>query len=305
MPAPASHARGGVASLTLLAVTAVWGSTFSLIKDAVTRMPVADFLAVRFVVATAVMWALLGRHAVHLPRHLAARGLALGACYGFGQVLQTLGLDRTSASTAGFVTGMYVVLTPILGRFLLGQRVSRSTATSVTVATLGLAVLSLDGFSVGVGEILVLASTLLYALHVVGLGAWSSPRDALGLAAWQVLGIAVVCSAFAVPGGLTLPPDSSAWFAIGYTAVVSGAAGLLLQTWSQAHLTPTRAAIIMTSEPVFAALFAVLLGGESLTTRTLLGGGMVVAAMLLVELRPRRSVWAAEDPPVEALHHEA
>jgi drug/metabolite transporter (DMT)-like permease len=133
-------------------------------------------------------------------------------------------------------------------------------------------------------------TTLLAALHIVALGAWSGGKDALGLATVQMVAIAVLCSLAALPGGVRLPASSGAWVAVVYTAILAGAVALIAQTWAQAHLTATRAAIIMTMEPVFAALFAVVLGGEQLTVRMLCGGLLVLVAMYVVELTPGRTI---------------
>jgi drug/metabolite transporter (DMT)-like permease len=295
------------ATLGLTAVTAVWGSTFFLIKDVVTVLPVADFLAVRFWVAAAVMVVVFWPHVRRLDAVTWRRGLLLGGVYGVAQLLQTWGLEHTSASVSGFVTGMYVVLTPVLGALLLRQRTPGSTWLAVGLATAGLAVLSVRGLSIGFGEAVTLASAAVYALHIVGLGAWTTQRDALGLSTVQMVAIAATCTVAAVPGGVATPPDAGVWAAVLYMAVVAGAGALVVQTWAQAHLPATRAAIVMTTEPVFAALFAVLFGGESLGPRVLLGGALVLAAMYLAELGPRRRrrrVSAALDPPSEALHHE-
>lgn len=295
------------ATLGLTAVTAVWGSTFFLIKDVVTVLPVADFLAVRFWVAAVVMvaasWPQLRRLDAAAWRH----GLLLGAVYGVAQLLQTWGLEHTSASVSGFVTGMYVVLTPVLAGLLLRTRTPGTTWLAVLLATAGLAVLSLRGLAVGFGEAVTFASAAVYALHIVGLGAWSDRRQAVGLSTVQMLAIATTCTVAAVPDGITVPPDGGVWAAVLYMALVAGAGALVVQTWAQAHLPATRAAIVMTTEPVFAAVFAVLLGGESLGPRVLAGGALVLAAMYLAELGPRRSrreLPAALDPPAEALHHE-
>ena len=223
------------------------------------------------------------------------------------QVLQTTGLQHTDASVSGFITGTYVVLTPVLGAVLLHDRIGRVTWFAVGLATVGLALLSLQGFSVGIGEALTLLSAVLYAGHIVALGRWSTPGAAVGLATVQAGVITAVTAVVAVPDGLTLPADGRQWASLLYMALAAGALALWAQTWAQAHLTATRAAIVMALEPVFAAFFAVTLGGESLTSRMFLGGALVVAAMYLVELRstPRDpSASAADDPPVEALHHD-
>ncbi len=277
-----------LATAALLLVTAMWGSTFFLIKDVVDRMPVADFLAVRFAVAALVLLLAAPRSVRALSPQARRQALVLGAVYGIGQILQTVGLQHTAASVSGFITGMYVVFTPLLAAVVLRQRVDRAAWFAVVLATVGLGVLSVQGFALGGGEALTLLSALCYAVHIIGLGAWSSSRDALGLAVVQMITVALLCALAAVPGGITLPPDGGAWFGVVYTALGAGALALVLQTWAQAQLPPTRAAVIMTMEPVFAGLFAVVLGGESVTLRLALGGTLVLAAMYLVELGPRR-----------------
>jgi drug/metabolite transporter (DMT)-like permease len=288
-------------TLGLLAMTAVWGSTFVLIKDVVARMPVADFLAVRFAVAALAMLVLFPRQVWRLGRAGIARGLALGAIYGCGQLLQTWGLALISPSVSGFVTGMYVVFTPMLAMLLLGQRMAGVVWLAVGLATAGLALLSLNGVSVDIGVWLTLGSAVLYGLHIVLLGQWSRPGGAFGLSAVQMAAIALVCFAATVPhGGPVLPPDRAAWLAVLYMALIAGAGAMLMQTWAQAHLPATRAAIVMTTEPVFAAAFAVALGSDVLTWRMLAGGALVLGAMYLVELAPRRSAALG----AEAAHHE-
>ena len=287
---PRAHtvSASALATAGLLLVTAMWGSTFFLIKDVVDRMPVTDFLALRFLAAAVVLFLIAPRAAARLPAQARRQGLALGAVYGAGQILQTVGLQHTAASVSGFITGMYVVFTPLLAAVVLRQRVGRAAWIAVALATTGLGVLSVQGFALGGGEALTLLSALCYAVHIIGLGTWSSSRDAMGLAVVQMATIALLCSVAAVPGGITLPPDGAAWFGVVYTALGAGALALVVQTWAQAQLPATRAAVIMTMEPVFAGLFAVLLGGESVTVRLALGGALVLAAMYLVELGPRR-----------------
>ena len=305
--APGGRRQVRIATLLLVGVTAVWGSTFFLIRDLVQHVPPADFLAVRFGIAAVVMFVLFRRRTLALSRREVRVGAVLGVLYGVAQVLQTMGLQSTDASVSGFITGTYVVLTPVLGAVLLRDRIGPATWLAVGLASVGLAVLSLRGMSVGTGEALTLSSAFLYAGHIVALGRWATPQAAVGLATVQAFVIALVCGVAAVPGGLTLPADGGQWASLLYMALVAGALALWAQTWAQAHLTATRAAIVMALEPVFAAFFAVLLGGESLTRRMLLGGALVVAAMYLVELRatPRDpDATAAEDPPVEALHHD-
>ena len=281
-----------LATLTLLAMTACWGSTFFLIHDLLDRVPAVDFLAIRFTIASAALLLLAPRAVARLTPELRRHALVLGVLYGVAQILQTVGLAHTPASVSGFITGMYVVCTPLLAAAILRTRITPLTWGAVLLAVGGLAVLTLDGFSIGYGETLTLVAAVLYALHIVGLGAWSRPADAIGMSIVQCLVIAAICSVAAVPDGITFPDRAGDWIAVVYMALFAGAAALLGQTWAQAHLPPTRSAIIMSMEPVFAAFFAVLLGGESITARMLTGGAMVLAAMLVVELVPRRRIEA-------------
>lgn len=291
-PSPAT-----AAALGLVAVTASWGSTFVVVKDAVERMPVLDFLAVRFAVATAVMVLLRPATMRRLDPLALRHGGVLGLALGLGFVTQTVGLQHTSAAVSGFITGMYVVFTPLIAAVVLRHPVSGWAWLAVALATGGLALLSLRGFSVGSGELLTLLCAVFFAVHIVGLGEWSAGHDAYPLAVVQLAAVAALCGAAAAPGGVTLPPDATTWGAVALTAVAATAFAFVVQTWAQARLSATRAAVIMTAEPVFAGLFAVLLGGEHLGPRTVLGAALVLAAMYLVELGPRR----AADATVERL----
>jgi len=263
---------------------------------------------VRFAIAAVVMAVVFRRQTLALTRREVGIGVGLGVLYGLAQLLQTIGLEHTPASVSGFVTGTYVVLTPVFGAVLLRDRLNRTTWVAVLLATAGLAVLSLRGVTVGYGEAVTLASAALYALHIVGLGRYSTAESATGLATVQAFVIAAVTLVAALPGGITLPATGGQWTSLLYMALVAGAVALWAQTWAQSHLPATRAAIVMTMEPVFATFFAVLFGGESLTGRMLLGGAMVLTAMYVVERRGRRSAppgaTAAEDRPAELLHHD-
>lgn len=293
--------RRNVATLLLIALTAVWGSTFFLIRDLVVHVPPVDFLAVRFTLAAVIMLGVFWRPVRSLTRRQVLAGVGLGVLYGLAQILQTQGLASTSASVSGFITGTYVVLTPVFTAVILRERVASTTWAAVGLATAGLALLSLNGFSIGVGEAITLLAAAFYALHIVGLGRWSGHEIATGLSVVQMVVIAVICLVGALPGGITMPSGTGQWASVLYMVVFASIGALWIQTWAQAHMPATRAAIIMTMEPVFAAFFAVALGGEALTVRMLVGGALVVTAMYAVELLARRR---PGELPAEALHHE-
>jgi drug/metabolite transporter (DMT)-like permease len=281
-----------LATAALLAMTACWGSTFFLIKDLLDRVPTLDFLAVRFAIASIVLLIAAPRAVARLSPETRKRAAVLGLLYGVAQILQTAGLAHTAASVSGFITGMYVVATPLFAALLLGTRITPLTWAAVVLAAVGLGILTLDGFAVGYGEAITLVAALLYALHIVGLGAWSTPSEALGMSILQIVVIAAVCLVATAPDGVVLPATVGDWLSVAYMAIFAGALAMLGQTWAQAHLPATRTAIIMSMEPVFAAFFAVLVGNESPTLRMVVGGLVVLSAMLIVELAPRRKLEA-------------
>jgi drug/metabolite transporter (DMT)-like permease len=283
------------AMLALLCATAIWGGTFPVVKDAITPagpMPVFDYLAWRFGLATVVMAALRPRAIARLGRSGRGHGLLLGCALGIGFIVQTTGLQRTPSSVSAFVTGMFVVFTPLVTAVILRRRVSRGAWIAVLVATLGLALLSLGTsgkdttHASALGLALTLGCALAYAIHIVGLGEWSARYNSYGLAVVQLGTVTVLCSIAAIIGGdgLSPPSDGDAWFAVALTALAATALAFIIQTWAQSLLDPTRASVIMTMEPVFAGLFAVGFAGESMSRAAVLGAGLVIAGMLLTEL---------------------
>jgi drug/metabolite transporter (DMT)-like permease len=280
-----------LAFLALLSMTAAWGSTFFMIKDVVTRIGVADLLTVRFAIATLGLALIAGRR-LAMSRRTVGRGAVLGLLYGVAQILQTTGLAHTAASVSGFITGLYVVATPLLGAIILRSRIAPTTWVATGLATLGLGVLSLNGFVIGYGELLTLCSAVIYAGHIIALGRLSEPGTALSLSTVQMAVITVVCGVAALwPAGgsgigIQLPGSAKDWLIVVYLALIAGALTMVLQTWAQARVEASRAAVIMAMEPVWAAAFAVALGGESVTLRMVVGGLAILAAMYLVELAP-------------------
>ena len=280
-----------LAFLALLAMTAAWGSTFFLIKDVVTRIPVADLLVSRFAIATLAL-ALIAAPRLDLSRPVLAYGALLGLLYGSAQILQTAGLAHTAASVSGFVTGLYVVVTPLLTALILRRRIPRLTWLAAVLATVGLGVLALHGLALGYGELLTLVSAVIYAGHIVALGRFSTPETTLSLSLVQLIVITLVSAIAALwptagtGGGIQLPNNAGDWLIVLYLALVASALTMVLQTWAQAHIEPSRAAVIMAMEPVWAAAFAVALGGETITLRMIIGGLAIVSAMYLIE-RPQ------------------
>lgn len=277
--------RATLALVALVGVTAVWGYTFLVVQDAIADIPVMDFLAWRFLLASAVMIALRPACLRNVTRLEVLRGVGLGTVLALGYIAQTYGLRYTSAATSGFVTGMFVVFTPVMSWILLRRKTSRHTWMVVALATAGLALLTLNGLSVGVGEAVTLACAVFFAIHIVGLGEWSSQYDPYPFTLLQIGTVAVISLFAAVPGGVSLPPSLRVWAAVAITGVLATSVAFFVQTWALSLVSATRAAVVMTMEPVFAGLFAVLIGGNRLTPRNLVGAACILTAMLLISLR--------------------
>jgi drug/metabolite transporter (DMT)-like permease len=283
----ANWQKSSILALTaLVLVTAVWGSTFLVVQNAISRMPVMDFLAVRFTVATLVMITLRPRCLRDIKPGELGHGALLGIALGSGYITQTFGLLSASAAVSGFITGMFVVLTPVAAWLILRHQINRNTWMAVALASIGLALLSLHGWSAGIGELLTFACAIFFAIHIVGLGYWSPQHDTYRLTIIQIGTVAIISLIAAFSGGFTLPPDGGVWGAIGLTAILATAVAFLVQTWAQALVPPTRAAVVMTMEPVFAGVFAVVFGGNQFTVRIIGGAVCVLAAMFIVQIKP-------------------
>jgi drug/metabolite transporter (DMT)-like permease len=258
---------------------------FVVMKDAIERQSVNNFLFTRFLLAVAVMVALKPSVVKKFDCDLLMRASAAGVFLGFGYIFQTLGLARTGAAITGFVTGLYVVFTPLLAYFFLKERITKLIWVCVAIATVGLGLLSIRGFSVGIGEMLVLASAFFFAAHIIALGKWSSGRDVYAMTIVQLAMCAVLSGLASIPEGYSPPPDTGVWGVVIFTAVICTAVAFVVQTWSQAHMTTTKVAVILTMEVVFAAVFAMIFGAERLTLQATLGGVMVLTAMFMIVLK--------------------
>ena len=281
-----SHAlKIRLAPWALLSVSAAWGMAFVVMKDAIERQSVNNFLFTRFSLAVIVMIALKPQVLMKLDRDLIIRAGSAGIFLSLGYIFQTLGLARTGAAITGFVTGLYVVFTPLLAYFFLKERLTKLIWACVFIATIGLGLLSIRGFSVGIGEMLVLASAFFFAAHIIALGKWSSGRDVYAMTIVQLAMCALLSGLASIPEGYSAPPDYGVWAVVVFTAVICTAVAFVVQTWSQAHMTTTKVAVILTMEVVFAALFAIIFGGERLTLQATLGGLMVLTAMFMIVLK--------------------
>ena len=274
-----------LAPFALLLVSAAWGLAFVVMKPAIERQSVNNFLFTRFLMAVIVMILIRPQVLKFLTKDLLLRGLAAGFLLGGGYIFQTVGLANTGAAITGFVTGLYVVLTPLFAGLIFKERVSKNTWLYVFMATVGLALLSLKGWSIGFGELMVFFSAIAFAAHITALSKWSAGRDVYAMTITQLTMCAAMTGVASAFEGYSAPPDSGVWTVVVFTAVFATAIAFIVQTWSQAHMSATKVAVILTMEVVFAAFFAIIFAGERLTLQAALGGILVVTAMYLIVLK--------------------
>ena len=274
-----------LAVVALLLVGFVWGAAFVLMKDAIQEQPYMDFLATRFTVAAAAMFLLRPVVASKLAPGDLKYGAVAGVVLAFAYITQTIGLELTTASISGFLTGLYVVLTPLLAWLVLKQKISLKIAIGAVLAAIGLGVLSGAATTVEfqIGQIWLIVCAVLYAVHLLVLGKFGQGRDSYRFAMLQIGFVAIVTWVFALADGYQAPPNGSVWFAIVFTALLSTVFAFWVQTWAQTIIEPSRVALLITSEVIFTALLAVGVGQEPLTLTMVVGGSIMVVAMLLVE----------------------
>ena len=281
-----SHAlKMRLAPWALLLVSASWGLAFVVMKDAIERQSVNSFLFTRFLVAVIAMFLLKPTVIQSINREVLRKGFIAGLFLAAGYILQTLGLALTGAAVTGFITGLYVVATPVIAALVLRVRITAFTWGCVLLATVGLALLSLKGWNLGYGEFLVFLCAIAFAAHIIALSKWSNGLDVYAMTIVQLATCALATALISLIQGYEAPPDRNGWYVVLFTAIICTAVAFVVQTWSQAHMSATKVAVILTMEVVFAALFAVVFGGESLSLRTLFGGVLVFAAMFMIVLK--------------------
>jgi len=281
--------RARVAELALVGIAAVWGLTFVMVQDAVERLPVTAFLAYRFIAAGLLVGLVARRELRVLPPAGWRAGLVIGVFLTAGYLFQTLGLQHTTASNAGFITGLFVVLTPLLGAVVLGQRAGRTAWVAAGVSAVGLFLLSGAGADFrAAGDGLVLLCAFAFSAHILATDRGVADYPVGALVAVQLGVCGVTCLALAAAtGDLEVPRGGQVWSALAVTALVASALGFLVQTYAQRHASPARTALILASEPAFAGLFGYLLAGDRLGPVEWLGAAIILAAIVAVDAVPR------------------
>lgn len=279
------------AEFMLATVTIFWGATFPIVKDAINEMPVMAFLWVRFAMAAILLALITGRKGfATLDRRGWWLGILLGTVLFLAYLFQTFGLERTSSANAGFLTGLGVVWVPLMAGLLLKKPVATGSKIGVVLALSGLFMLTWHTpWTISFGDLLVMICSVFVALHIIGLDLFTKGYDGRALAFVQIATMAVL-GCF---GSLAYEPVSwpqnwtgSLVFALVITSVFATAYAFWAMTTFQNRTTPTRAALIYTLEPVFAAIFSVWLAGDRLTTIGWIGGGVIIVGMIVAESWP-------------------
>ncbi len=271
-------------TLILLGVTAVWGWTFVVVQDAISAYGVLPFLAARFALAAVAM---IPFTLSRITRRTLLAGAGIGFVLAMGYLFQTLGLLYTTPTNSGLITGLFVVFAPLADRMLFGVRISRQIIIAVFLSLLGMVLLT-GGNPNGVngGDILTLVCAAALGLHIALLSRYASGHDALGLASVQMLSIAVLFTIlWPFFGSFSLPPRA-VWVALVVTGLLASAGAFWAQTFVQQRIPASRAAIILTMEPVFAAIFGYWLAGDRLDAVQILGAALILSALVLGEVLP-------------------
>ena len=271
-------------TLLLVAVTAVWGWTFVVVQNAISVYGVLPFLAVRFVLAGA---ALAPVYAAKLTRRSLLVGGGIGVVLAAAYLFQTSGLLFTTPTNSGLITGLFVVFAPLADRLLFGARASRQVILAVFLSMVGMVLLAGGGpEGANWGDLLTLLCAAALGLHIALLSRYAASHDAGALTLAQILAMAllfVVVWPFFSP--ISLPP-TEVWVALLITGLLASAGAFLVQTTVQQHIPAARTAIILTMEPVFAALFGYWLAGDRLVAVQILGALLILSALVIGEVVP-------------------
>jgi drug/metabolite transporter (DMT)-like permease len=280
--------RSRWAEVALVAMAAVWGLTFVMVQDAIAVLPAMAFLAYRFGSAAVLVAVLFRRQLSGLGSAGWRAGALMGVFLTGGYVFQTLGLEATTASNAGFITGLFVVITPVAAAVVLGDRIPGVAWGAAAVSALGLYLLSgAAGLNLR-GDGLELLCAVAFAAHILATSRAASVHEVGALLAVQLLVCAVFCLvAAAALGQLEAPRGATVWSALIVTSVVASALGFFVQTYAQIHTSSARTALILASEPAFAGLFGYSLAGDRLTALGWVGAALIMAAIVAVEIVPR------------------
>jgi drug/metabolite transporter (DMT)-like permease len=266
----------------MLLTAAVWGGSFVIMKDSLEQQDVYSFLSSRFLLASLLMFLYRPNVFRGLNSKFIRQAILAGLLLGGGYIFQTLGLAKTTVSNTGFITGLYLVFTPLISLAILKRHVLRIQWAAVVIATAGLFLISYNGISIGLGETLVLISAFFYGAHFVALGEWSDGGNTYALTLIQIMTVGALATICALINGYQIAPNGGVWLSILFTAFFATFLAFLVQTKAQSVMSATAASVLLAMETPFALIFGLTFHDDPLTIRIITGGGMVMIAMGLV-----------------------
>jgi len=280
------------ADLSLLLVTAIWGSSFTLIKNVLDHIPSFAYLSLRFIIASIILIVVFYKKLKHINKKAVIYGCIIGLMLFGGMALQVSGLYFTTASNSAFITGLSVIMVPLLSAMILKKRPDRSSVIGVILAFAGLFFLTggLD-FSFNIGDFLTLLCAVCFAMQIIFIDSYNKEQDPILLSVIQISFAALLNTVVWL--FIDYEPvvvDTTVAFTLLITGALGTAFAYLVQTVAQKHTTPTHTALILTAEPVFGAFFAMIIPNsngtvETLSLNTVIGCVLILAGTLISEMR--------------------
>lgn len=275
------------ADIALLLVTVGWGTSFLLTKTSISQMPTYNFLAIRFIIAFMISSLIFIKYMMKIGKKELKYGVMLGTILYSSFAFQTIGLYYTSVSKSAFITGFSVVLVPVFSSIITKTKLSGKVCISAVFALIGLAMLTLNrGIGdINIGDVYTLISAAIYALYIIFVGRYTVNVESISFAITQIgtVGILSLLTSFLIEKPI-IPTNYNMWGSIIMLSVVCTSGAFIIQNIAQRYTTATHTALIYTAEPVFAAIFAYIVSGETLSLMGFLGAALILLGTLISEL---------------------
>ena len=284
--------KGIQAEIYLLGIVIIWGSTFAIIKGVLDQISPFTFLAYRFFLATLILYLIFWKRIKNIDSKILKKGSLIGIFLFLGYAFQTVGLKYTTATKAGFITGLSVVLVPIISHFFIKEKINRNSVIGVILAFIGLWFLNYSSsFSFNLGDFLVLLCAISFAMHIISVGLYTKKMDYVPLVIVQLATVFVLSLLMALVferPEIHLSYSPNVWWPIVLTGVFATALAFYMQNRFQRYSTATKTAIIFSGEPIFAAVFAYLLLGEKVGLIAWAGGLLIIFGMIVSQKESAR-----------------
>jgi drug/metabolite transporter (DMT)-like permease len=277
--------KGIQAEIYLLGIVVIWGSTFAIIKGILDQIMPFTFLAYRFFWAAFILCLIFWKRLKNIDKIILRKGFLVGIFLFLGYTFQTVGLKYTTATKAGFITGLSVVLVPIISHFFIREKISKNSIIGVILAVIGLWFLNYNSsFIFNFGDFLVLLCAISFAMHIISVGLYARKVDYVLLVIVQLTTVFVLSFLMALffeRPGIHLYYPSGVWWSIILTGIFATALAFYMQNKFQRYSTATKTAIIFSGEPIFGAIFAYLLLGEKVGLIAWIGGLLIIFGMII------------------------